>query len=189
MNRPEFIILHHSFTEDNQLKNWDEIRRYHMEDRGWRNIGYHWGIEQVDGVYEIFKGRDEIEDGAHCKEQGMNRRSIGICCVGNFDEKRPPKEQLDELVNLIKNIRSRYGNLPLKYHRDYAINPDTHEPYKSCPGWKFPSIEELESMISTHWAEMHFENLKAKGIEIHEKRLDDAVTRGELFAILDRIVD
>ncbi len=39
-----------------------------------------------------------------------------------------------------------------------------------------------------HWAEKHFKSLKEKGVKIHEKRYDDNITRGEVFALLDRIV-
>lgn len=39
-----------------------------------------------------------------------------------------------------------------------------------------------------HWAEKHYNSLNQKGIKIDEKRFDDTVTRGELFALLDRMV-
>ncbi len=39
-----------------------------------------------------------------------------------------------------------------------------------------------------HWAEKHYKSLNRKGVEIHEKRFDDNITRGEVFALLDRIV-
>lgn len=38
-----------------------------------------------------------------------------------------------------------------------------------------------------HWGEAAFKSLNTKGIEIHEKRFDDFVTRAEMFALLDRI--
>lgn len=41
---------------------------------------------------------------------------------------------------------------------------------------------------NNHWAEKHYENLKAKGLVIHDKRFDDLITRGEVFALLDRII-
>ena len=40
-----------------------------------------------------------------------------------------------------------------------------------------------------HWAEKSFKSLNDKGIEIHEKRFDDTITRGEVFSLLDRVVD
>lgn len=39
-----------------------------------------------------------------------------------------------------------------------------------------------------HWANKHYMSLKEKGIEIHDKRFDDLITRGEVMAILDRFV-
>lgn len=40
-----------------------------------------------------------------------------------------------------------------------------------------------------HWAEKHYNSLNAKGIKVSEKRFDDAITRGEVFALLDRLTD
>ncbi len=31
----------------------------------------------------------------------MNKNSIGICCVGNYDKIKPPKEMVDKLIELI----------------------------------------------------------------------------------------
>lgn len=39
-----------------------------------------------------------------------------------------------------------------------------------------------------HWAEENYNSLIKKGVIIHEKRFDDKITRGEVFALLDRIV-
>jgi len=40
-----------------------------------------------------------------------------------------------------------------------------------------------------HWAEKHYNNLIKKGIAINEKRFDDKITRGEVFALLDKITN
>ena len=40
-----------------------------------------------------------------------------------------------------------------------------------------------------HWAEKSFKHLNDKGIEIHEKRFDEPITRGELFSLLDRVLE
>ncbi len=42
--------------------------------------------------------------------------------------------------------------------------------------------------IKEHWAEKHKLSLESKGIEINDDRYDDFMTRGEVFALLDRIV-
>lgn len=40
-----------------------------------------------------------------------------------------------------------------------------------------------------HWAQQHYDSLIAKGVRIDETRFDDPITRGEMFALLDRIVE
>lgn len=40
-----------------------------------------------------------------------------------------------------------------------------------------------------HWAQQYYDSLIAKGVRIDETRFDDKITRGEVFALLDRITD
>jgi hypothetical protein len=178
MNKPEKIILHHSLTDDNEvLSDFEAIRQYHMNVKGWKDIGYHYVIEKVHNKVIVRKGRDEKEIGAHTK--GQNDRSIGICLVGNFDEDYVPSTMLEALVNLINDIRDRYGDLPIEGHFKYAN--------KTCPGKKFP-WKAVEKMTHKHWAEDIWQELNDLGITIHEKRFDDPITRGEVFALALRIV-
>ena len=46
-----------------------EIRKWHTEDNGWDDIGYHYVIRR-DGILE--NGRDTKMQGAHCAALGMN---------------------------------------------------------------------------------------------------------------------
>lgn len=141
---PTEIILHHSFTKDSKTVSWQPIREYHLS-LGWRDIGYHYGIEMVNDKFEILVGRFEGTNGAHTKEDKANWRSIGICCVGNFDNEPPDMAQWNILLELCENICRRY-NIPVqnvKGHREYA-------PYKSCPGNAFDLIkfrDQLQDML------------------------------------------
>lgn len=185
-NTPEFILIHHSLTKDGLLEDFSAIKDYHIKVRKFVDIGYHWLIERVGNKWVAIKGRDEDKIGAHCKENKMNYRSIGICVVGNFDKEEPPQEALEELTKLIVNIRKRHGKLIIDPHTKYA-------PYKSCPGKLFP-IDKLRKMVveaetRNHWAYKHWENLNNKGIKIHDMRFDDKITRGEVFALIDRLTN
>lgn len=125
---PRNIIIHHSLTKDGKTVSWNDIRRYHLS-LGWRTIGYHYGIELVNNDYEIFVGRMMNESGAHCKQRGMNYKSLGICCIGNFDEDSVPKKQWQLCLTL---VRSLVDVLRLSVDNIYGHNAFAY--YKSCPG-------------------------------------------------------
>ncbi len=128
--KPKRIILHHSLTSDSQTVSWNAIRKYHIETNGWKEIGYHAGLELVGDHYEIFTGRMMNEKGAHC--EGQNYDSIGICFVGNFDISEPPPEQWNVGVKLVACLCDILSIPPSMIfgHNDF-------NPAKSCPGTKF----------------------------------------------------
>jgi len=139
MNKPEVIIIHHSLTRDNfTLDNFTAIKNYHMNTNKWRNIGYHRVIERDKGVLVVKQGRKDTETGAHCKEKGMNSKSIGLCVVGNFDLAPPDDALLEFVAKEVIRLRSIYGNIPVEPHNKYAT-------YKSCAGKLFP-MDKLRSL-------------------------------------------
>jgi N-acetyl-anhydromuramyl-L-alanine amidase AmpD len=133
---PGYILIHHSLTEDSGAVSWDAIRKYHMEVNGWKDVGYHYGIELVGDEYEIFKGRMDNEVGAHCI--GFNGKSIGICLVGNFDKTPPPADQLALLRKICRSLMGIYGikaDHVLGHRETFPLRGVPVE--KTCPGSAF----------------------------------------------------
>jgi len=138
MNKVNKVIMHHSLTEDSATVSWGAIRRFHTEVRGWKDIGYHYGVELVRFDYEILVGRFEDHMGAHTI--GQNDNSIGVCVVGNWDKLQIPKAQWLKTLALVRDICKRYGlrASDVYGHRDFAN--------KSCPGLNFNMVQFREDL-------------------------------------------
>ena len=79
-----------------------EIKKWHVDDNGWDDIGYHYIIKR-GGLVEV--GRPEGFQGAHAP--AANSKSIGICLVGGMAddggaENNFTMEQFLSLKDLIK---------------------------------------------------------------------------------------
>ena len=127
MRTIDSIIIHCSATKAGRNFTEKDIDTWHRT-RGFSGIGYHW-VVLLDGT--LRKGRDESQTGAHCTQQRMNSRSIGICYIGGLDNNGRPADtrtaaQRHTLNSIIHDIRSRRGsNLKVYGHRDFAP--------KACP--------------------------------------------------------
>ena len=129
----EYIVIHHSFTEDGQTLNTGAIRRYHKEHNGWSDCGYHFLCEDVYGEYEVLVGRPLTRPGAHCKHKRMNTKGIGICFVGNYDLIKPPMDMRLIALNRIIIPLCKIFDIPWNRiigHREAGAP-------KTCPGSQF----------------------------------------------------
>ena len=137
--RPTRIILHCSDTKDSGTVSWGAIRKYHKEVKGWKDIGYHIGLEKIDDYYEILLGRMLNEQGAHC--EGHNIDSIGICFVGQFDDTPPPDMQWLTGVRLVDWLLSIFNLTHNDVYGHREFNPN-----KSCPGKMF-DLDKFRSQL------------------------------------------
>jgi len=131
------IIVHCSATRENENFDVAEIRKWHVEGRGWSDIGYHF---YIDLYGEIHKGRDISKIGAHCK--GHNRNSIGICYCGGVEaDGKTPKdtrnvEQKEALLAVLRTLKAMFPNAVIHSHKDFAN--------KACPS--FDATHEYENL-------------------------------------------
>lgn len=121
------IIVHCSATPEGRDVKVETIKKWHVEDNGWSDIGYHWVIE-LDG--SIRKGRHEAQAGAHAK--GHNSGSVGVCYIGGCDSDMNPKDtrtdkQKESLHCLLIDLLGRYPDAEIIGHRDVSS--------KACPSF------------------------------------------------------
>jgi len=167
----EYIVLHHSATQDGPTVSWPAIERFHREERGWRDIGYHAGVEQVLALppltssalapyaWQGLVGRPPGAVAAACQEAGMNSKGLHLCLVGNFDLAPPPLRLLEVAARrFIIPWMSEYGITPDRVigHRDAGLmagfdwrvmGPIGVRQYKTCPGLRF-DLELVRRMVA-----------------------------------------
>lgn len=131
------IIIHHS---DSYHGNTNLIRKWHVDERGFDDVGYHYvicnGYETKEDFIDIKDGAVETArpirmSGAHA--YGQNRNSIGICLIG---KDRFTTKQLSNLVLLVQQLSDRYNisRNNVLGHRELAGVT------KSCPGFEVSDI-------------------------------------------------
>ena len=138
--RIKLLVVHHSATP--RTTTVDQIRDYHVNHNGWRDIAYHYVLRQPtnESPVQIAPARKQDgdayiepgEEGAHVYGY-VNYSSLGICCVGNFDEEEVPKRMYDTLVQLLTSflIALRLDENAVEGHREV---PDQNT---ACPGSQF----------------------------------------------------
>jgi N-acetylmuramoyl-L-alanine amidase len=99
-----YLIVHHTATA-RDATDFDGVKKYHVEGRGWDDIGYHFFIS-ADGTTRA--GRPENVVGAHCKADDMNRKSLGVCLAGHFDLEAPTIAQLTAVAALLRRLMAKY---------------------------------------------------------------------------------
>ena len=127
MRKIDKIILHCTATREGQDWTVEQIRKMHVQQNGWADIGYHYIIYR-DGT--IHEGRPVEKAGAHTA--GYNATSIGVCYIGGCDSNMRPKDtrtqaQKTALIELVYELQKKYPNATIHGHREFAA--------KACPSF------------------------------------------------------
>lgn len=133
------IVIHCSATKEGVDYDVAEIRKWHVEQRKFKDIGYHFLIH-LDGTIE--RGRPWDQPGAHAK--GYNNNSVGICYVGGLDSKGKAKDtrtvaQIHSLRASVQMLKAQFPLIDSVGHRDLStdLNGDgmitENEWMKQCP--------------------------------------------------------
>jgi N-acetylmuramoyl-L-alanine amidase len=121
------IVLHCSDSDVPAHDNIETIRKWHVEERGFSDIGYHFVITK-DGV--VHPGRPEELIGAHCK--GHNANSIGICLTGRHQF---AAKQFLALNSLCQDICERH-----ELHKTDILAHCQLDQKKSCPNFGYAEL-------------------------------------------------
>lgn len=124
------IIIH--CTDTPTTATVDAIRKYHVQNNGWRDIGYHYLVD-VNGRW--YKGRNVAEIGAHCVNH--NTGTIGIAYIG----KEPTPKVIAALAHVCNFFIAVYGITKLTRHC-------TYNRYKTCPNFAADDVAAFNELCN-----------------------------------------
>lgn len=104
------IVIHHTASTkllNDPVQAINNIYTYHTQVRGWGDIGYHYLVAPNGKIYQGKFGGD-VAMGGHSVP--VNRHSLGIAVLGNFEEQKPNYSTLNALSDLIA-LKSEKFNL------------------------------------------------------------------------------
>ena len=128
MRNIDRIVVHCSATPTKMDIGANTIRGWHVLERGWSDIGYHYVITR-DG--KVQNGRPLERSGAHSR--GYNKHSIGICYVGGLNNDMESEDNRTEaqkvaMYDLIVDLCVRFPNV-----HDICGHCDLKGVTKTCP--------------------------------------------------------
>ena len=123
----DYIVIHCAATKASMDIGLTEIRKWHVQDNGWRDVGYHYIIRR-NGEVEL--GRSNRDTGAHAA--GYNHKSISLCMVGGMAEDNSAEnnftaQQWTALLDLVKQLKSNYPDADVIRHNEISE--------KECPSF------------------------------------------------------
>jgi len=115
---------------DEQTAAMRAIQAYHMDVKGWSDIGYHYVVFQPYGGLtnaRVFQGRET--KWVPAAQAGHNTGTTAVCVFGNFDRDDGVKpETMTAIVTLLKHVE--------KYHDGSLVTLGGHRDVvgTECPG-------------------------------------------------------
>ncbi len=146
--RWRYIVIHHTASD---IGDMEFYKRFHVEERGWSNIAYHFIIN--NGWKDTTVG--QVEESELWKERRANLSTrqwyanyfgIAVVMVGNIEAHPPPPLQKEALVTLLTNLSRDYGIPPERIigHREIQNT--------ACPG-KHLNMVEIRKLVAENLKE------------------------------------
>lgn len=148
-NRWRYIVIHHSAGAYGNIEHLQQVHRQRQAGDPIDAIPYHYIIGNGNGlglgqVASDWRQRFHLW-GAHVSGNNSLRNvfGIGICLIGNFEERPVPHQQFEALVDLTRRLMWRYGIPPANVTGHGLIPGESTK----CPGKHFP-IERFRERLA-----------------------------------------
>ncbi len=135
----KFLVVHHT-AGSNTSSDWAAVVRsiwnFHVNTRGWADIGYNFLLDKNGNIYDA---RADDTKGAHFS--GQNSETSGMALLGTFSTVVPTNTMFYSLENLLtwKSCDKSIDPLAIAYHASSGLNLHTILGHRDggnteCPG-------------------------------------------------------
>ena len=135
----KYIVIHHSATKAGSVKSF---HKFHTQ-QGYGGVAYHFVIGNGNGmkdgeVKETFRWKQKIA-GTHVSVNSWEHNvfGIGVCLVGNLENKPPTDAQMKALKKLISKLKEefRIEDKNVIGHKHVQYDDASNKTEKTaCPG-------------------------------------------------------
>lgn len=134
----DYLVIHCTDTPSGRVVTSDDIKKWHLEERGWSRVGYS-DMIHLNGRIENLHEYDhddvvdpwEITNGAY----GYNGRARHVVYVGGKGGDTRTQSQFDSLEAYVKVMVYRYPNIKVVGHNQLSN--------KACPSFFVPKFLRL----------------------------------------------
>ena len=108
MDDVKMMVVHHTASVNDLDDPKQAIRNiyyYHTVRRGWGDIGYNYIVDTDGRIYEGRSGGEKVVGGHSVK---VNKASIGIAVLGNYQTQDVPKDVIHGLTNILTDKADKY---------------------------------------------------------------------------------
>lgn len=146
---PKYFTVHAAATYPSMDIGIEWIKRIHVNQNGWSDVGYHYFIRR-DGTIE--KGRPDYRVGAHVGAN--NTGNLGICMAGGLKEGTQEPEdnftdaQYTSLTKLLTELHREYPDAEVRGHNEF---PRYYN--RGCPCFR---IDLYRDYLYRAWADLPY---------------------------------
>ena len=189
LTSPVAIVLHHTATGGvgDGSEEWNTIISVCKQRRGSTYIcDYHYGVGPTG---KLFCGQPVSNPCWHCGNDEINKVSLAVACIGNFEEYLMPLTQKNRLIQLIRDLKVLYPNAKLMFRKEIVATlcPGKYYPYTEVLNYQLPAIR-FPDVPHSYLFYPAIELVAQKGIMNGDSegtfRPFDPVTRGELAQVM-----
>lgn len=181
---PEYLTIHSTANLNSSARN---ERNWLTNPSNKNQASFHLVIDEKEAIECI--PLNEVAWHAGDGRGKGNMASIGIEICESGDREKTLQNAIELVAKLLHE--RKWGIDRVKQHYDWSG--------KNCPRilrdtGRWPEFlnrikAELDKLNNPpHWAQKYYDYLISKDIVIHDKRFDDTITRGEVFALMARIM-